>query len=85
MITIKNEWNEDFQLRHLVDLAAPGCRILDSMPEPEIIKPGQTLAIVGYEPGVRYVLEPVKRRDIPRQFDTRGGDPYSRIGAKAFT
>lgn len=84
MITVKNHSHEAFRLVTKIDGNAPGCIVRSDMPpEPELIEPGHEIAIIGYQPGVSYVIEPVKRPQIPRNFMQPGGDPYNRVGSRA--
>lgn len=84
MITIKNHTHEAYRLVTKIDGSAPGCIIDENFPpEPSPLGPGQEIAIYGYQPGVSYVIEPVSRRAVPRNFLQPGGDPYQRVGRRA--
>lgn len=66
MFTIKNTSNEVIQMITVIDTEVPGCRILNSPPGPLYLVPGQEAALIGYEPGVSFVLRPVINPELPR-------------------
>lgn len=67
MIEIKNLRDEAIEILDSIDTTVAGCRI-QSMPHgPIIMQPGQVIALLGYEPGVSYVIRPVLAPHIPRE------------------
>jgi len=73
MIEIRNLSDEPFEIVTSFDSATPGFRILlDSVPEPQVLDPGKTVVLLGYEPGVLLRLRPVHNAGQPRGDATAG-------------
>ena len=66
MIEIKNISKEPIEILTKVDTQAPGCRVLESALEPQRLEPNQSLALLGYEPGVIFIIRPVEGPEVPR-------------------
>lgn len=66
MIEIKNVSKEPIEVVTRIDTTIPGCRVLDSVTEPQRLEPNQVLSILGYEPGVLFIIRPVEGPEIPR-------------------
>lgn len=66
MIEIKNISTETLELLETVDTKVRGCRIKATPFGPILIAPGETIGMLGYEPGVSRVIRPVVDPHIPR-------------------
>ncbi len=66
MIEIKNTSKEAIEIVTVVNGATPGCRVLESAPDPQRLEPNQVLSFLGYEPGVSFIIRPVESPEIPR-------------------
>ncbi len=66
MIVIENTMSEDIELVTNIDLDVEGCRLALPPPPPETLAPGETVCMMGYEPGISYTIRPVKDPERPR-------------------
>lgn len=66
MIEIRNLSKEPFEVVTKIDPTTPGCRVKETTMEPQRLEPNQSLAILGYEPGVSFMIRPVEGPEIPR-------------------
>ncbi|HDZ37781.1 MAG TPA: hypothetical protein ENH62_05790 [Marinobacter sp.] len=66
MITIKNTSTEDFEIITHVDASVPGCRVLEPQGGVELLAAGDEICQLGYEPGVSFVIRPVREPEVPR-------------------
>lgn len=66
MIEIKNISQESLEVIESVDKTVKGCRVLMSPFNNMTIKPGETIVLLGYEPGISRVIRPVNKPHIPR-------------------
>lgn len=66
MIEIKNISDETLEVIESVDPNVPGCRLLTSPFGAIQIAPGETIAMLGYEPGVSRTIRPVIDPHVPR-------------------
>jgi hypothetical protein len=66
MVEIKNVSKEAIEIITRIDTTIPGCRVLDTVVEPQRLEPNQVLSILGYEPGVLFILRPVEGPETPR-------------------
>jgi hypothetical protein len=66
MIEIKNLSKEPVEIIQMIDPTTPGIRIVAASPPPSIIEPGQSIVMLGYEPGVWFRFRPLKDHDQPR-------------------
>jgi hypothetical protein len=72
VIEIKNISSETLEIIESVDTTVPGCRIQDRPFGTITIKPGESIGLLGHEPGVCRVIQPVVDPHVPRN----GLDPY---------
>lgn len=66
MIEIRNLSQEPFEVVTKIDTTVPGCRVLETAMEPQRLEPKQALSILGYEPGVSFIIRPVEGPEVPR-------------------
>jgi hypothetical protein len=66
MIEIKNLSKEPIEIITRIDTSTPGCRVKNTPMEPQRLEPNQVISILGYEPGVSFVIQPVEGPEIPR-------------------
>lgn len=66
MIKITNESGEAYHLFSKIDPYAEGRRVLHAPVDPTLINPGESITILGYEPGVYYYIQPVKDPEVHR-------------------
>ncbi len=72
MISMKNVSAEDVEVITHYDTNVPGCRVIPGDMAPNVMKPGEELQFLGYEPGISYTIRPVKEPELPR---TMGIEP----------
>lgn len=66
MIVIKNVSSETLELVSHIDTTVEGCRVMPPPVPPECFDPGETICMLGYEPGVSYTIRPVREPELPR-------------------
>lgn len=67
MITIKNHSDETIEVVQCIDTGTLGCRILGGHEIIMVLKPGEEMTQVGYEPGFMYIYRPVERPEESRE------------------
>jgi len=72
MITIKNVSDEPMELVTHIDPSVEGCRVALPPVPPEKFGAGETICMMGYEPGISFTIRPVNDSRVPRRMGDVG-------------
>lgn len=73
MITIKNNSGETLVLEQGIDISVEGCRVANEPVKPMMFKPGESITMMGYEPGISYTIRPRISPQYPRVGENQDG------------